>query len=28
MSILIPMVRGYLLANRGYDRLSRNFLIR
>lgn len=28
MSILIPMVRGFLLVNRGYDHLPRNFLIR
>jgi hypothetical protein len=28
MSILIPMIRGYLLVNRGYDELHRNFLIR
>ena len=25
---LTSMVRGYLLVNRGYDRLSRNFLVR
>jgi hypothetical protein len=28
MSILVTMVRGYLLANCGYDSYSREFLIR